>query len=202
MTQGMRAGDIRKAYLNFFAERGHKIVPSALLVPENDPTTLFTGSGMQPIVPYLLGEPHPLGTRIMDSEKCFRAGDMDEVGDNRHTTFFEMLGNWSFGDYFKQEQIDWIFKFITEELKLDPARLYVSVFRGMPELGLSRDEQAALMWQNVFAKAGVDNTIVDLSEEKGLQGGRIFYYDASKNWWSRAGDPRQMPVGEPGGPDS
>src|SRR3989344_7783349 len=107
----VKASEIRQKYLKFFADRGHKIIPSAPLVPENDPTTLFTGSGMQPMLPYLLGEPHPLGTRFVDSQKCFRSQDIAEVGDNRHTTFFEMLGNWSLGDYFKTEQLTWIYEF-------------------------------------------------------------------------------------------
>src|SRR3990167_10882716 len=159
MTQGMRAGDIRKAYLNFFAERGHKIVPSALLVPENDPTTLFTGSGMQPIVPYLLGEPHPLGTRIMDSQKCFRAGDIEEVGDNRHTTFFEILGNWSFGDYFKQEQIPFFYNFLVDEVGLDPQRIYVTTFMGDEAAGVPKDDESIALWQDIFAARGLSNGI-------------------------------------------
>ncbi|PIT89451.1 MAG: alanine--tRNA ligase, partial [Candidatus Levybacteria bacterium CG10_big_fil_rev_8_21_14_0_10_36_7] len=124
----MKSEEIRKRFLKFFENRGHIIVPSAPLVPENDPTTLFTGSGMQPMVPYLLGEKHPLGTRIADSQKSFRTGDIEDIGDNRHTTFFEMLGNWSLGDYFKNEQIKWMFEFLTDELKLDPNKLFVTVF--------------------------------------------------------------------------
>jgi alanyl-tRNA synthetase len=102
----MKSSDVRGKYLEFMKEKGHFVVPSSGLVPENDPTTLFTGSGMQPMINYLLGEKHPKGTRVTDSQKCFRADDIEEVGDNRHTTFFEMLGNWSFGDYFKEEQVD------------------------------------------------------------------------------------------------
>src|SRR3954469_25512049 len=116
----MTAQDIRKAYLDFFVERGHKVIPRAKLVPYNDPTTLFTGSGMQPLVPYLLGEPHPKGSRLVNSQKSFRAEDIEEVGDNRHTTFFEMLGNWSLGDYFKREQLPWFFGFLTDEVGIDP----------------------------------------------------------------------------------
>ncbi|MBP9761113.1 MAG: alanine--tRNA ligase, partial [Candidatus Magasanikbacteria bacterium] len=111
----MTTQQLRKAYLDFFEQKGHAVMPSASLLPENDPTTLFTGSGMQPMVPYLLGQTHPKGTKLTDSQKCFRAVDMDEVGDNRHTTFFEMLGNWSLGDYFKQEQIAWMFSFLIDE---------------------------------------------------------------------------------------
>ncbi|MDP2637183.1 MAG: alanine--tRNA ligase-related protein, partial [bacterium] len=126
----MNSGEVRKKYLEFFEKRGHKIIPSSSLVPENDPTTLFTGSGMQPLIPYLLGQKHPMGVRLVDSQKSFRAEDIDEVGDNRHTTFFEMLGNWSLGDYFKKEQIPWVFEFYTKIVGLDPKRLYVTVFRG------------------------------------------------------------------------
>jgi alanyl-tRNA synthetase len=124
----MTINEIRSKYLEFFKSRGHTVIPSASLVPQNDPTTLFTGSGMQPMIPYLLGEPHPLGTRIADSQKSFREVDIDEVGDNRHTTFFEMLGNWSLGDYFKKEQIEWMFEFLTSELGIDPLNLYVTVW--------------------------------------------------------------------------
>lgn len=198
----MRANDIRKAYLDFFSEKGHKMVPSARLMPENDPTTLFTGSGMQPILPYLLGASHPFGTRIMDSQKCFRAGDIEEVGDNRHTTFFEMLGNWSFGDYFKEEQITWVWEFLTEKIELDPKHLYFTCFRGNESLGIPKDTESAELWRKLFVSVGIDAKIVDFPERDGMQGGRIFYYDETKNWWSRAGIPGNMPEGEPGGPDT
>ncbi len=199
----MDTQDIRKAYLDFFQKRGHKIVPSAPLVPENDPTTLFTGSGMQPIVPYLLGEPHPSGKRIADSQKCFRAQDIEEVGDNRHTTFFEMLGNWSFGDYFKQEQIAWIWEFLTEEIGLDPKRLYFTCFRGNDALGIPRDTEAAQLWQKLFAVRGIAAGIGEYPERDGIRDGeKIFYYPEEKNWWSRTGVPANMPIGEPGGPDT
>ncbi len=196
----MTSSDIRKAYLNFFAAHGHAVVPSASLLPENDPTTLFTGSGMQPMVPYLLGEPHPSGTRVADSQKCFRSQDIEEVGDNRHTTFFEMLGNWSLGDYFKKEQVGWMFEFLTKELKLDPSRLYVTVFRGNDQV--ARDEETVALWKEAFASVGVEAAAVDFSERDGMRNGRIFYYPEKKNWWSRSGTPDQMPVGEPGGPDT
>ena len=147
----MTVSEIRQKYVDFFKSRAHVILPSASLVPENDPTTLFTGSGMQPMVPFLLGEPHPSGSRLADSQKCFRSQDIEEVGDNRHTTFFEMLGNWSLGDYFKREQIEWMFEFLTRELGLDPARLYVTVFAGDPKIGIPRDEEtAALLDRTVF----------------------------------------------------
>src|SRR3954471_1142504 len=129
----MTVGEVRKRYLDFFAKRGHTVIPSAPIVPENDPTTLFTGSGMQPLVPYLLGQPHPEGSRLVDSQTCFRAEDMDEVGDNRHTTFFEMLGNWSLGDYFKEEQLGWFWDFLIRVVGLDPKKLYVTCFMGDKE---------------------------------------------------------------------
>src|SRR3989338_2486414 len=110
----MITNEIRQKYLEFFKARGHAVIPSASLVPENDPTTLFISSGMQPLVPYLLGQPHPAGQRLADSQKSVRTGDIEEIGDNRHLTFFEMLGNWSLGDYFKQEQLSWYFEFLTK----------------------------------------------------------------------------------------
>lgn len=198
----MNAAEIRKKYLDFFKNKKHAIVPSASLIPENDPTTLFTGSGMQPMIPYLLGEPHPLGTRIADSQKSFRSVDIEEVGDNRHTTFFEMLGNWSLGDYFKEEQISWMFEFLTKELGLNPANIYVTVFRGQPKIGIPRDDEAVAIWQKEFKKAGIEAKAVDFAERDGMQEGRIFFYDEAKNWWSRSGVPENMPIGEPGGPDS
>lgn len=198
----MASSEIREKYLNFFKSQGHAIISSAPLLPENDPTTLFTGSGMQPLVPYLLGEPHSEGTRLVNSQKCFRSQDIDEVGDNRHTTFFEMLGNWSLGDYFKKEQLAWLFEFLTSELGLDPKRLYVTVFGGNEELDLPRDDESAEIWKKLFSDKGVDANDLENAEIDGLQDGRIFYYDDTKNWWSRAGMPSNMPVGEPGGPDS
>jgi len=198
----LTANELRQKYLDFFKSKGHAIIPSASLIPENDPSTLFAGSGMQAMVPYLLGEKHPLGTRIADSQKCFRSQDIESVGDNRHTTFFEMLGNWSLGDYFKTEQIDWMFEFLTQELKLNPASLYISVFRGLPKKGIERDTEAAELWQKKFASVGLDAPIVDNAETNGLQGGKIFYYSEDQNWWSRSGVTDNMPIGEPGGPDS
>ncbi|MBM5789480.1 alanine--tRNA ligase [Candidatus Parcubacteria bacterium] len=184
--------EIRRKYLDFFVSRGHKEIPAASLIPENDPTTLFTGSGMQPMVPYLLGQTHPLGKRITDSQTCFRSQDIDEVGDNRHTTFFEMLGNWSLGDYFKKEQIPWVFAFVTDELGLDPSRLYVTVFGGNESLGIPRDDESVELWKQAFASKHID----------AKENERIFFYDEKKNWWSRSGVPLNMPEGEPGGPDS
>lgn len=192
---------IRKAYLDFFrAECSHAVIPSASLLPDNDPTTLFTGSGMQPMLAYLLGEKHPLGKRICDSQKCFRSQDIEEVGDNRHTTFFEMLGNWSLGDYFKKEQIPMMFTFLKDGVGLDPNRIYVSVFRGNDSV--ERDEFSVECWKEEFETIGISAKVVDFAERDGMQDGRIFYYDEKKNWWSRTGAPSTMPVGEPGGPDS
>jgi len=181
----MTVSEIRTTYLDFFRARGHAIVPSARLVPENDPTTLFTSSGMQPMVPYLLGQPHPQGTRIADSQKSFRAGDIEEIGDNRHTTLFEMLGNWSLGDYFKKEQISWMHEFLTKEIGLPADRLWVTCFDGDKEFGFPRDTESAEIWM-----------------EHGIPDERIRFYDVKKNWWSRAGVPAAMPIGEPGGPSS
>ena len=206
----MTVAEVRKRYLDFFAKRGHTIIPSAPIVPENDPTTLFTSSGMQPLVPYLLGKDHPEGKRLANSQLSFRADDIAEVGDNRHTTFFEMLGNWSLGDYFKREQLPWFFEFMTspqEGLGLDPQRLYVTVFGGDEESGMRADTESVEIWKLLFGEKGIDAKYVELATEEkgseiGMQGGRIFSYGARKNWWSRAGVPRMMPVGEIGGPDS
>ena len=143
----MTTNDIRQKFLDFYKARGHKEIPSAPLVPENDPTTLFTSSGMQPLIPYLLGQSHPSGKRLVDSQKSFRAQDIDEVGDNRHTTFFEMLGNWSLGDYFKEDQLPWIFEFLTIELGLSKERLFVSVFEGTNDV--PRDEESAHIWKSL-----------------------------------------------------
>ncbi len=199
----MTADELRKKYLDFFASKGHVVVPSARLVPDNDPSTLFTGSGMQPMVPYLLGEPHPSGTRVSDSQKCFRSQDIEEVGDNRHTTFFEMLGNWSFGDYFKQEQIKWMWEFLTAEVGLDPNRLYFTCFRGNEDIGIPKDTESAFAWQKLFSDAGIESSIGESPEVDGMRAGEhIFYYPDKKNWWSRSGVPANMPIGEPGGPDT
>jgi len=204
----MDARDIRKAYLDFQKSNKHSIIPRANLVPQDDPTTLFTGSGMQPLIQYLLGAEHPEGNRLADSQTCLRAEDVDEVGDNRHTTFFEMLGNWSLGDYFKAEQLPWYFEFLTEKVGLDPEKLYATCFIGDEDSGIAKDEESASIWAAVFKKAGLSNESADIgNNENGAKLGmkkdqRIFYYDGTKNWWSRSGQPKNMPVGEPGGPDS
>ena len=203
----MTINEIRAKCLAFFEKRGHFVIPSAPLIPHNDPTTLFTGSGMQPLIQNLLGKEHPAGSRLVDSQKCFRAEDIDEVGDNRHTTFFEMLGNWSLGDYFKKEQLSWFFSFLVDEVGLNPRNLYVTVFAGDEALSLPRDDESVAIWKELFASKDVEVKDVVIGSEAdgarlGMQGGRIFYYDAKKNWWSRAGVPENMPAGEPGGPDS
>ncbi len=160
----MKAIEIRNKYLNFFKEHGHTVIPSAPLIPENDPSVLFTTAGMQPLVPYLLGEKHPLGTRLTDYQKCVRTNDIEEVGDNRHLTYFEMLGNWSLGDYFKEESIQMSFDFLTKELQIPVEKLSVTVFAGDEDC--PRDEIAAECWK----KAG----ILD---------GHIYYYGKDDNWW-------------------
>jgi alanyl-tRNA synthetase len=203
----MKIKDVREKYLKYFESKGHKIIPSSSLVPKDDPTTLFTGSGMQPLLPYLLGKSHPEGTRVTDSQKCFRADDIEEIGNTRHTTCFEMLGNWSFGDYFKEEQLTWFFGFVTDELGLDPENLYVSAFIGDAANDIPKDLESAEIWKKLFKQKNIHAKDIEIGSEedgykKGMQGGRIFYYDAGKNWWSRAGRPEKMPAGEPGGPDS
>ena len=160
----MKAIEIRNKYLNFFKEHGHAVIPSASLIPENDPSVLFTTAGMQPLVPYLLGEKHPSGTRLTDYQKCLRTNDIEEVGDNRHLTYFEMLGNWSLGDYFKEESIQMSFDFLTKELQIPVEKLSVTVFAGDEDC--QRDEVAAECWK----KAG----ILD---------GHIYYYGKDDNWW-------------------
>ena len=160
----MKAIGIRNKYLNFFKEHGHAVIPSASLIPENDPSVLFTTAGMQPLVPYLLGEKHPSGTRLTDYQKCLRTNDIEEVGDNRHLTYFEMLGNWSLGDYFKEESIQMSFDFLTKELQIPVEKLSVTVFAGDDDC--PKDEVAAECWK----KAG----ILD---------GHIYYYGKDDNWW-------------------
>ncbi len=204
----MNAQQIRKAYLDFFNERGHATIARAKLKLENDPTTLFTGSGMQPLMPYLLGESHPNGVRLTDSQTCFRSQDIDDIGDNRHTTFFEMLGNWSLGDYFKEQQIRWAFEFLTEVVGLDANKIYVSVFIGDEKFGIPRDDEAADIWQKVFSEKGIEAKIVEIGsqadgDKRGVNPGeRIFFYDDSENWWSRGGGLEKTPIGDPCGPDS
>jgi alanyl-tRNA synthetase len=203
----MTTQEIRAAYLKFFTDRAHTIIPRANLVPREDATTLFTGSGMQPLLPYLLGQTHPAGNRLVDSQTCFRAQDIDEVGDNRHTTFFEMLGNWSLGDYFKAEQIPWLFEFLIEVVGLDPDRLYATCYIGNDELDIPKDTAAAELWEKLFSAKEIKAETVDIGSEadgytKGMGEGRIFFYDGSKNWWSRGGAEQSTPIGDPCGPDT
>ncbi|MBI2066331.1 alanine--tRNA ligase [Candidatus Woesebacteria bacterium] len=179
----MSSDEIREKYLKFFEERGHARIEPSPLVLENDPTTLFTSAGMQPLVPYLKGEPHPKGKRLVDIQPSFRTVDIDEVGDNRHLTFFEMLGNWSLGDYFKKDQLEWCLEFFIEELGLAKDKLWVSVFEGTKEV--PKDTESTEVWKSL-----------------GIPEDRIFYYGVKENWWSRRGTPEAMPTGEIGGPDS
>lgn len=173
----LNSAELRSTYLNFFKERGHAVIGSASLIPENDPTVLFTTAGMHPLVPYLSGEKHPAGTRLTDVQKCVRTGDIDSVGDNSHCTFFEMLGNWSLGDYFKQESISWSWELLTSVLGISKDRLAVSVFAGDEDC--PRDEESAAIW-----------------EKCGLPKERIFYLPKENNWWGPAG------VTGPCGPDT
>jgi alanyl-tRNA synthetase len=204
----MTAQEIRNKYLKFFEDKQHAVIARAPLVLKDDPTTLFTGSGMQPMIPYLLGEAHSKGLRIVDSQTCLRAQDIEDIGDNRHTTFFEMLGNWSLGDYFKEQQIEWMFEFLSEEIGLDMSKLYVTCFIGAPEYDIPKDTEAAEVWKRLFDAKGLSSGEAEIgSEEQGYarginDGERIFYYDGSKNWWSRNGGPETTPVGDPCGPDS
>ena len=179
----MTTDEIREKYLKFFESKGHVRIEPAPLVLENDPTTLFTSAGMQPLVPYLKGEPHPRGKKLVDSQPSFRTVDIDEVGDNCHLTYFEMLGNWSLGDYFKKEQLEWCLEFFTKNLGFSKEKLWVSVFEGTKEV--PKDEESFARWK-----------------ELGISEDRIFFYGVDKNWWSRSGPPEAMPPGEIGGPDS
>lgn len=160
----MESLNLKKIYLDFFREKGHKIIPSAPVIPENDPTVLFNTAGMQPLVPYLKGQPHPEGTRLADVQKCFRTNDLEEVGDKTHHTFFEMLGNWSLGDYFKKESITWSFELLTKYLNIPVERLAVTVFKGNSLV--PADEESANLWL-----------------EQGISKDRIAYLGEDDNWW-------------------
>lgn len=179
----MTASEVRKKYLEFFKKNGHvEIFPSPLVI-DGDPTTLFTSSGMQQLTPYLKGKSHPQGARLVDIQPSVRMQDLDEVADNRHFSFFEMLGNWSLGDYFKKEQLTFVWELFTKEFGLNPKRLHVSVFEG--DSDVSKDTESFKIWRKI-----------------GLPSNHIHFYSADKNWWSRAGEPSKMPAGEIGGPDS
>lgn len=195
--------ELRRKYIDFFISKGHKEIAPACLLAENDPTLLFVNSGMFPLVPYLLGEKHPEGTRLVNSQRSFRTDDIEEIGDARHTTFFEMLGNWSLGDYFKKEQLSWWYEFIIDELKLDPTRLYQTVFAGNDLV--ERDEESIQTIREIFKKHGLEAEVGPETIRKGELGPgveldftkqRIFPY-VDKNWWKRG-----EAVGEVGGPDS
>ena len=176
----MTSKGLKKKYLSFFEKKGHKIIPSASLVPEHDPSVLFTTAGMHPLVPYLLGQEHPAGKRLVNVQKSFRTDDIEDVGDSWHNTFFEMLGNWSLGDYWKEEAISWSFEFLTKELGLDPKRIYVTVYGGDRQIpGVSEDEESIQIWKNL-----------------GIPESRIHKLGKKDNWWG--------PVGETGpcGPDT
>lgn len=181
----MTAKEVREKYLNFFkaAPRNHVEIEPAPLVLADDPTTLFTSAGMQPLVPYLKGEKHPEGKRLVNSQPAIRLQDIEEVGNNRHTTFFEMLGNWSLGDYFKDEQLAWFFEFLTKELSLPKEKLWVSAFEGNDQV--SKDTDSVEIWKKL-----------------GIPKERTLFYDANKNWWSISGPPDKMTIGDIGGPDS
>ncbi len=204
----MDANEIRQKFLDFQVSKGHKIIQPAPLVLENDPTTLFTGSGMQPLLPYLLGKEHPDGVRLCDSQPSMRLQDIEDVGDPRHTTVFEMLGNWSLGDYFKEEQIRNFFEFLTKMVGLDPEKIYVTCFIGNEKYGIPKDTEAAEIWQGVFKEAGIEAKIAEIGsaeegDKRGIKPGeRIFFYDDHENWWSRGGGCETTPIGDPCGPDS
>ena len=175
--KALKSYELRKQYIEFFKERGHAVIPSSSLIPENDPTVLFTTAGMHPLVPYLLGEKHPEGRRLTDVQKCVRTGDIDEVGDATHCTFFEMLGNWSLGDYFKKESITFSFDFLTKVLGIDVDKISVTVFKGDEDA--PRDEESADIWNSL-----------------GIPRDHIFYLDKKHNWWGPAG------ITGPCGPDT
>ena len=204
----MNASEIRQKYLEFQKSKGHQVIPPAPLVLENDPTTLFTGSGMQPLLRFLLGEQHPKGTRLTDSQPCLRLQDVEDVGDPRHTTVFEMLGNWSLGDYFKEEQIRNYFEFLTKVIGLNPEKIFVTCFIGSEKYGIPKDTEAAEIWQKVFKEAGIDAKIAEIDtakngDQRGIKPGeRIFFYNDKENWWSRGGGIETTPIGDPCGPDS
>ncbi len=161
----MKAIDLKKKYLDFFVKKGHKILPNVPLVPENDSTALFINSGMHPLVPYLLGEPHPLGKRLVSNQRCLRTQDIEKIGNPSHLTFFEMLGNWSLGDYWKKEAISWSWEFLTKELQLDPKRISVSCFAG--DKDLPKDKESAKIWESL-----------------GISSERIYFFGKKDNWWS------------------
>jgi len=182
----MTSKELREKYIEFFKSKGHREIPSASLVPENDPTVLFTTAGMHPLVPYLMGENHPAGKRIVNVQKCVRTGDIDDVGDSTHNTFFEMLGNWSFGDYFKEDSIKWSWEFLTDKkwLGIDPERIKVTIFEG--DKNASRDNESIKIWQECFKKSGISAEVYD-QQKKNNETARIFPLPKEDNWWGPAG---------------
>ena len=194
MKSMFSASILRTAFLEFFAARAHAVIPSASLIPENDPTVLFTTAGMHPLVPYIVGEKHPLGKRLANIQKCIRTQDIEEVGDHRHITFFEMLGAWSLGDYSKSAIIPWTYEFFTRILGLAADRLYVSVYEG--DADVPSDTESISVWQQLFAKDGLSATVAPSENPNVTDGHRIFQYGRAKNWWG--------PVGASGpcGPDT
>jgi len=192
------AKDLREKYIEFFESKGHKAIPSASLIPENDSTVLFNTAGMQPLVPHLMGQKHPEGNKLVDVQKCIRTGDIEEVGDNRHLTFFEMLGNWSLGDpekpdgigagYSKEDAIKWSYEFLTDEkwLGLDPKRLYITVFKG--ENGIERDEKSIKIWQEQFKKHGIEAKVAKDDSIWNDPDIRIFALDGKENFWQMGGE--------------
>lgn len=181
----MTAQKLRKKYLDFFKSKGHAVIPSASLIPENDPSALFISAGMHPLVPYLLGEKHPLGRRLVNFQKSIRTSDIDDVGDAWHLTFFEMLGNWSLGDYFKKEAIEWSWEFLTDKkwLGLDPRRLYVTVFKGDKDAPL--DEESIKIWKEQFQKADIKASV--WQQKAPSRSDRIFPLSKKDNWWGLSG---------------
>lgn len=198
--------DLRNSFLNFMEAHGAVAVSSSSLLPENDPTTLFTGSGMQPMVPYLLGEKHPMGNNITNVQKCLRTVDIEEVGDSSHLTFFEMAGRWKLDadpKTYKKEQIRHIWEWQIDVLGLDPTHLYITAYQGNEKIGVARDDEAVSIWSELFESVGIEPVIENSPHKYGTsRGGRIFLYDEYENWWSRTGVPKNMPIGELGGPDS
>jgi len=180
----MTAQTIIEKYIKFFEEKDHKKIPNSPLVPQNDPSTLFISAGMQPLIPYLLGDPHPQGNKLVNVQNIFRAQDIDEVGDNRHTTFFRMLGNWSLGDYFKEQEIKYLWDFLTSELKLPKDKLYITVYKGSDDVPY--DSESEKIWKEIFDKENIEPKI----------------FSDETNWWSRSGPPENMPIDEPGGLDT
>ena len=183
----MNSQELRKKYLEFFKLKGHKVIPSASLVPENDPTVLFTTAGMHPLVPYLMGENHPVGKRLVNVQKCVRTGDIDDVGDSTHNTFFEMLGNWSLGDYFKEESIKWSWEFLTDKkwLGISPQRIKITVFKG--DNDAPRDNESIKIWQECFKQFGIDGEIYD-KQKNNSKTAIIFPLPKKDNWWGPAGE--------------